>query len=219
MARAEAVHRDLGGLSITPCREREGDSRNPMMNDWKKSDSAMVPKKAANKGPSESLEGRAGPKGNAVGQRHYMLDDWLHDTWRKRMAEGDTIIVRHADDLVCGFQHQGAAVRFLQDLGERLDHHGLERHPDKTRLIAFDRFASENRRKQGQGKPETFDFLGMTHFCDQSRKGKFRVGRKPSRKRLRRTLRRIKEELRKRWHDNRRFEDVCQSACKVDPGS
>ncbi len=119
------------------------------------------------------------------------------------MAGGDTIIVRYADDFVCGFQHLGDAKRFLRDLGERLAHYGLELHPDKTRLIEFGRFARADRRKRGQGKPETFDFLGMTHFCDQSRKGRFRVGRKPSGKRVRRTLRRIKEELRMRWHDNR----------------
>ena len=75
--------------------------------------------------------------------------------------------------------------------------------PNKTRLIEFGRFARVNRRKRGQGKPETFDFLGMTHYCEQTRKGGFRVGRKPSRKRVRRTLRRIKEALRMRWHDNR----------------
>ena len=134
---------------------------------------------------------------------HHVLDDWFHNTWRKRMAGGDTIIVRYADDFVCGFQHLGDAKRFLRDLGERLAHYGLELHPDKTRLIEFGRFARVNRRQRGQGKPETFDFLGMTHFCDQSKKGWFRVGRKPSRKRARRTLRRIGEALRTRWHDNR----------------
>ena len=88
-------------------------------------------------------------------------------------------------------------------LGERLGRFDLALHPDKTRLIEFGRFARANRRKRGQGKPETFDFLGMTHFCEQTRKGRFRVGRKPSRKRVRRTLRRIKEALRMRRHDNR----------------
>ncbi len=132
-----------------------------------------------------------------------MLDDWFHNTWRKRTAGGDTIIVRYADDFVCGFQHEGDAKRFLRDLGERLAQYGLELHPGKTRLIEFGRYAKANRRTRGQGKPETFDFLGMTHFCDQSRKGRFRVGRRPSRKRVNRTLRGIAERLRKRWHDNR----------------
>ena len=110
------------------------------------------------------------------------------------------IVVRYADDFVVGFQHKWEANRFLNDLKERLTHFGLDLHPDKTRLIEFGRFAKANRKKRGLRKPETFDFLGMTHFCDQSRKGRFRVGRKPSRKRVRRTLKRIKDELRKRMH-------------------
>ena len=110
------------------------------------------------------------------------------------------IVVRYADDFVVGFQHKWEANRFLNDLKERLAHFGLDLHPDKTRLIEFGRFAKANRKKRGLRKPETFDFLGMTHFCDQSRKGRFRVGRKPSRKRVRRTLKRIKDELRKRMH-------------------
>ncbi len=160
-------------------------------------------------GTDWSDTGRGTPQGAIVSAclanvyLHYVLDDWFHNTWRKRIAGGDTIIVRYADDFVCGFQHLGDAKRFLRDLGERLAHYGLELHPDKTRLIEFGRFARANRRKRGQGKPETFDFLGMTHFCDQSRKGWFRVGRKPSRKRVRRTLRRIRETLSKRKHDNR----------------
>ena len=104
---------------------------------------------------------------------HYVLDDWFHNTWRKRMAGGDTIIVRYADDFVCGFQHLGDAKRFLRDLGERLARYGLELHPDKTRLIEFGRFAeSEPPQAGGRGKPETFDFLGMTHFCEKTRKGR-----------------------------------------------
>ncbi len=82
----------------------------------------------------------------------------------------------YADDFVCGFQHLGDARRFLRDLGERLAHLNCTR-----KIIEFGRFARANRRKQG--KPETFDFLGMAHFCEQTRKGRFRVGRKPSRKR------------------------------------
>ena len=134
---------------------------------------------------------------------HYVLDDWFQNTWRKRMAGGDTIIVRYADDFVCGFQREGDAKRCLRDLGERLSLFGLELHPGKTRLIEFGRFAKADRQGRGSGKPETFDFLGMTHFCDQSRKGRYRVGRKPSRKRVNRTLRRVKDRLRKRWHDDR----------------
>ena len=131
---------------------------------------------------------------------HYVFDLWVHKTWRGRKARGDMIVVRYADDFVVGFQHKWEANRFLNDLKERLTHFGLDLHPDKTRLIEFGRFAKANRKKRGLRKPETFDFLGMTHFCDQSRKGRFRVGRKPSRKRVRRTLKRIKEEIWKRMH-------------------
>ena len=110
------------------------------------------------------------------------------------------IVVRYADDFVVGFQHRWEAESFLDDLRERLAKFGLELHPDKTRLIEFGRFARARRKERGLGKPETFDFLGMTHFCAKTLRGKFRVGRKPSRMRMRRTLRRIKEELRKRMH-------------------
>ena len=131
---------------------------------------------------------------------HYVFDLWVHKTWRGREAKGDMIVVRYADDFVVGFQHKWEVDRFLNELRERLARFGLELHPDKTRLIEFGRFAKLSRRNRGLRKPETFDFLGMTHFCDQTQAGKFRVGRKPSRKRVTRTLRRIKGELRKRMH-------------------
>ncbi len=131
---------------------------------------------------------------------HYVFDLWVHKSWRKRKGKGDMIVVRYADDFVVGFQHQWEAESFLSDLRERLARFGLDMHPDKTRLIAFGRFAKARRKERGQGKPETFDFLGMTHYCVTTLRGKFRVGRKPSRKRVRRTLRRIKEELRRRMH-------------------
>ena len=129
---------------------------------------------------------------------HYVLDLWVHKVWRKRSGKGVTIVVRYADDFVVGFQHRWEADSFLNDLRERLAEFGLNLHPDKTRLIEFGRFATRDRKNRGQGKPETFDFMGMTHFCVTTKRGKFRVGRKPSPKRVRRTLRRIREELRKR---------------------
>ena len=131
---------------------------------------------------------------------HHALDLWVHKSWRKRKAEGDMIIVRNADDFAVGFQHRWEAQRFLNDRKERLARFGLALHPEKTRLIEFGRFASADRRSRGQGKPETFDYPGMTHFCGRTRNGKFRLGRKPSQKRMRRTLRRIKDQLRKRMH-------------------
>jgi len=99
---------------------------------------------------------------------HYAFDLWV-EAWRKRVARGDVIAVRYADDLVVGFQHRADAERFLSEFRDRLVRFGLELHPDKTRLIEFGRFAVRNRKQRGQGKPETFTFLGFTHFCGTSR--------------------------------------------------
>ena len=129
---------------------------------------------------------------------HYVLDLWFHRQWRPKQASGEAIIVRYADDFVVGFQHQGDAESFLRDLKVRLDKFALELHPDKTRLIEFGRFATANRRKRGLRRPETFDFLGFTHYCRTRRDGKFGLGRKPVAKRVTRTLKRIKEELYRR---------------------
>src|ERR1700733_14790888 len=95
---------------------------------------------------------------------HYVLDVWAQ-AWREKVARGDQIIVRYADDAVLGFQYQEDAERFLEQLRERLRKFGLELHPDKTRLIEFGRYAAERRKKRGEGKPETFNFLGFTHIC------------------------------------------------------
>ena len=91
---------------------------------------------------------------------HYLFDLWA-DVWRKKVAKGDVIIVRYADDLVVGFQHRTEAERFLQEFRERLAKFGLELHPDKTRLIEFGRFAARDRKQRGEGKPETFTFPGL----------------------------------------------------------
>ncbi len=112
------------------------------------------------------------------------------------------IVVRYADDIVLGFQHRADAERFLQEWKERLRKFGLELHPDKTRLIEFGRYAAENRKQRGEGKPETFNFLGFTHICGKTRKtGRFIVKRKTIRKRLSAKLKELKEELRRRWHE------------------
>ena len=112
-------------------------------------------------------------------------------------------MVRYADDSVLGFQYRADAERFLRDWRERLQQFGLELHPDKTRLIEFGRFAVASRKQRGEGKPETFDFLGFTHIGGQSRKnGKFLVLRKTMRKRLLTKLNELKEELRQRWHES-----------------
>jgi len=131
---------------------------------------------------------------------HYVFDLWVRQ-WRDRHASGDVIVVRYADDIVMGFENRDEAERFLREWTDRLQKFGLELHPDKTRLIEFGRNAAENRGKAGDGKPETFDFLGFTHICGLTRKtGRFIVKRKTIRKRLSAKLRELKEELRRRWH-------------------
>jgi group II intron reverse transcriptase/maturase len=132
---------------------------------------------------------------------HYVLDLWANK-WRKVQAQGDMIIVRYADDFVVGFQHRADAERFLKDLGDRMRAFALELHPEKTRLIEFGRYAADNRKKRGEGKPETFDFLGLTHFCGKTLKsGRFIVKRKTKRKRLISKFKEIQGELRNRMHD------------------
>ena len=106
-----------------------------------------------------------------------------------------------ATRLVVGFQHKRDAERFLDAAKERFGRFDLDLHPDKTRLIEFGRFAQSNRRQRRQGRPETFDFLGFTHYCTKTRGGRFQLGRKPVAKRMSRTLKRIREALRRRMHD------------------
>jgi len=130
---------------------------------------------------------------------HYVFDLWVRH-WRKTKANGDVIVVRWADDFVVGFQHQSDAERFHQELAERFAKFKLKLHPEKTRVIEFGRLAVNNRKARGQGKPETFNFLGFTHICSQNRKGKFTVARRTMSKRKRAKLKEIKMELRQRLH-------------------
>ena len=130
---------------------------------------------------------------------HYVFDLWIQQ-WRKKRGRGDVIVVRFADDFVVGFQHRHDGERFLAELRERLARFGLELHAGKTRLIEFGRFAAENRQRRGDGKPETFDFLGFTHICGKTRRGKFTVLRQTMRKRLHAKLKAVKAELRRRMH-------------------
>ena len=130
---------------------------------------------------------------------HYVLDLWAK-RWRQREATGDMVIVRYADDLVVGFEHEGDARRFLDAMRARLEEFMLSLHPDKTRLIEFGRFAAVNRKRRGLGKPETFDFLGFTFICGKSRRGNFLLQRKTRRDRMRTKLQEIKLELRRRMH-------------------
>jgi RNA-directed DNA polymerase len=130
---------------------------------------------------------------------HYVLDLWV-DWWRARHAHGDVIIVRWADDFIVGFEEEQDARQFLAELRERFAKFGLELHPDKTRLIEFGRNAGWKRSKRGLGKPETFDFLGLTHICAKSKKGRFWLKRVTIAKRMRAKLREINIELKRRRH-------------------
>jgi RNA-directed DNA polymerase len=130
---------------------------------------------------------------------HYVFDLWA-DQWRRRNARGDVILVRFADDYVAGFEHREDAERFLADLRVRFAQFGLELHPDKTRLIEFGRFAAQNRERRGLRKPDTFDFLGLTHICAKDRHGRFKLKRVTSKKKMRAKLHAVKAEMRRRMH-------------------
>jgi len=131
---------------------------------------------------------------------HYVFDLWA-ERWRRREATGDMILMRYADDIVVGFEHEADARRFWDDMRKRFEGFSLSLNPDKTRLIEFGRFAAERRARRGLGKPETFNFLGFTFICERNSRGKFLVKRITRRDRMRATLRRIKEEMRRRMHE------------------
>src|SRR5271168_1553647 len=130
---------------------------------------------------------------------HYVLDLWA-DRWRRREATGDMIIVRYADDVVAGFEHEDDARRFLDAMRARFEEFALSLHPDKTRLIEFGRHAAVRRKQRGLSKPETFNFLGFTFICGKSLKGNFLLHRKSRGDRMRAKLQEIQEELRRRRH-------------------
>ena len=130
---------------------------------------------------------------------HYTFDLWA-ERWRRREATGDMIIVRYADDLVGGFEHESDARRFWDAMRERLQEFSLSLHPDKTRLIEFGRRTATERKQRGLGKPETFNFLGFTLICGKSRRGSFMIHRKTRRDRMKAKLKEVKGELRRRMH-------------------
>jgi RNA-directed DNA polymerase len=132
---------------------------------------------------------------------HYVLDLWAQQ-WRKKQAHGDMIIVRFADDFVVGFEHREEAERFLAEVRERFAQFGLGLHPDKTRLIEFGRQADKNRRGRGDGKPESFNFLGFTHICGKTRQGWFTVLRQTMRERWQAKVQVVRAELKRRLHDS-----------------
>lgn len=132
---------------------------------------------------------------------HYVYDLWVSQ-WRKKQAHGEVIVVRYADDTITGFQHKSDAEQFVKDLTERFREFGLTLHPSKTRLIEFGRYADHNRKQRGDGKPETFNFLGLTHVCGTTRDGRFTIKRHTIRKRLHAKVKEVATELRKRMNSS-----------------
>lgn len=126
---------------------------------------------------------------------HYALDLWFEKVVKKK-CKGDAYMVRYADDFVCCFQYEDEAKKFYQALILRLRKFNLEIEESKSKIIAFGRFAEEVSKRLGTGKPRTFDFLGFTHYCGKSKKGKFRVKRKTSVKKFRTSIQRCKLWLR-----------------------
>src|SRR6202522_1876764 len=132
---------------------------------------------------------------------HYVFDLWV-EAWRKKVAQGDVIVVRYADDLVVGFESRAEAERFLEMFRERLAKFGLELHAEKTRLIEFGQSAEQNRKRRGEAKPETFTFLGFTHYCGKRRSDRtFIVWRKTAKRRMVAKLHALNAELSRRKHD------------------
>ena len=131
---------------------------------------------------------------------HYVFDLWVRK-WIRQQARGAVTVVRYADDVVLGFQRKADAERLWKELAERFAKFGLEMHPEKTRLLEFGAYATENRQRRGQGKPETFNFLGFTHICAKTKGGRFTVLRQTIRKRLQAKLGEVKAELKRRLHE------------------
>ena len=131
---------------------------------------------------------------------HYVFDLWI-SSWRRNQCRGNCVVIRYADDFVIGFETEADARACLAALETRFAKFGLQLHPEKTRLIEFGQGSAARREREGRGKCETFDFLGFTHICGKTRKSKrFVLLRRTMATRMRRTLARIKEELRRRRH-------------------
>ena len=132
---------------------------------------------------------------------HYVFDLWAQQ-WRRREVKGDMIVVRYADDLVVGFELEAEARRFWDAMRTRFEQFSLELHGEKTRLLEFGRYAIERRQRNGQGKPQTFNFLGFTFICGRSRRGAFLLRRHTRRDRMRAALKELKDEMRRRRRDS-----------------
>jgi group II intron reverse transcriptase/maturase len=130
---------------------------------------------------------------------HYVLDEWFEEVVKPRLR-GEAHQIRFADDAVLCFQHREDAEKVLSVLTKRFAKYGLTLHPEKTRLVEFGREAEEHAKRQGK-KPATFDFLGLTHICARSRRGKFTVHVRTMRKRLRRSLKAVAQWCQEHMHD------------------
>jgi RNA-directed DNA polymerase len=130
---------------------------------------------------------------------HYAFDNWAR-TQKERHARGKVVIVRYADDFVMGFEYRSDAEAMLAGLKERMAKCGLSLHEHKTRLIEFGRMPATRRARKGERRPETFDFLGFTHYCGWTRDGRFLVKRKTQGTRVARKLKEMREKARQRMH-------------------
>lgn len=126
---------------------------------------------------------------------HYVLDLWFEKKVKPHV-KGAAYLVRYADDFLCMVQYADAAQHIEQALRERFAKFDLELHPEKTRVISFGRYEREDAKRQNR-RANSFDFLGFTHYCDTSRKGKFIVGRKTSCKKFRMKCKQMNHWLRK----------------------
>ncbi|MEE8058777.1 MAG: reverse transcriptase domain-containing protein [Pseudomonadales bacterium] len=114
---------------------------------------------------------------------HYVLDKWFNDTVVNHVM-GYAKLVRYADDFICLVQSKHDAERILSALQNRFSKYKLQLHPDKTSVFSFGRYEKQNAMRDKR-KANTFDFLGLTHYCDITRRGYFKVGRKTSSKKFR----------------------------------
>ena len=125
---------------------------------------------------------------------HYVLDRWFRNEIEKK-SRGFVELVRYCDDFVIMAEKEEEAMGILTTLRKRLSRFSLELSEEKTRIIRFGRIALSEAEQRGE-KPATFNFLGFTHYCCRSRKGKYKVSRRTEKKRFTRSLNKIKEYIR-----------------------
>ena len=129
---------------------------------------------------------------------HYVLDEWFEHEVKPRLR-GIAAEIRYADDFILCFQYREDAERVLEVLSKRFAKYGLTLHPEKTRLLAFGRSALPSR--SDAPRPATFDFLGFTHVCARSRRGRFTIHVRTIRKRLRRSVKAVAQWCQQHRHD------------------